>query len=108
MKNAAPSNFTLILTFRLSLLFSSCFISFLLSIVMTSFRYNVMTKKLHFSFKFNSPNILPVSYRLSVDHQRETLSLMIVLAVAVPDDGEQLSAVKDAVETEVIPAVGRY
>ena len=60
---------------------------------------------LHFKNKFS--NIFSIGYCLSIDHQREALSLTIVLPVTVPDDGEHLAVITDSVKAEVIPIVGR-
>ena len=42
---------------------------------------------------------------LAIDEQGEATALVITLAIFVPDDGEHMAAVVDAIETEIVPLV---
>ena len=45
---------------------------------------------------------------MAIDQEREAAALVVVLAVLVPNDGECVTAIADAVETEIRPLALRH
>jgi len=57
------------------------------------------------SFNSNDTNFFSVSHGAAVNEEGEAAPLVVALAVLIPDDGECVASVADAVEAKVRPSV---